>query len=104
MDFFLVIWSGYPFSSSEFYINYTITGWVKCIPWIEGFFNKRDTDLQYVIIEDEKSTYEYVPLETGVPQGSIWWPSLFLYYINYIRVCLTSTYNYLQTTPLHTWL
>jgi hypothetical protein len=54
--------------------------------WIQDFLSNRK---QAVVLEDEKS--DYVAVESGVPQGSVLGPSLFLYYINDIPAGLTST-------------
>ena len=55
--------------------HYGIRG--KVNSWIESFLSGRT---QAVIVEGEKSTY--LPVDSGVPQGSVLGPSLFLYYIN----------------------
>ena len=54
--------------------------------WIENLLSNRK---QAVVLEDEKS--DYVAVESGIPQGSVLGPSLFLYYINDIPAGLTST-------------
>jgi hypothetical protein len=53
---------------------------------MESFLSGRT---QAVIVEGETSTY--LPLDSGVPQGSTLGPSLFLYYINDIATGLDST-------------
>ena len=54
--------------------------------WIQNFLSNRK---QAVVLEGEKS--DYVQVESGVPQGSVLGPSLFLYFINDIPSGLTST-------------
>jgi hypothetical protein len=64
--------------------HYGIKG--KVNNWIESFLSGRT---QAVIVGDEKSTY--LPVDSGVCQGSVLGPSLFLCYINYIPTGLDST-------------
>ena len=45
--------------------------------WIESFLDGRQ---QAVVVEGERT--DFVPVESGVPQGSVLGPSLFLTYIN----------------------
>ena len=54
--------------------------------WIEGFLRN---GTQAVVVEGEKS--DYVSILSGVPQGSVLGPSLFLFYINDISEGLNST-------------
>jgi hypothetical protein len=55
--------------------HYGIKG--KTNRWIQNFLAERK---QVVVVEGEKS--DYINVESGVPQGSVLEPSLFLFYIN----------------------
>jgi hypothetical protein len=64
--------------------HYGIRGMIN--NWMESVLSGRT---QAVIVEGEQSTY--LPVDSGVPQGSALGPSLFLYYINDIATGLDST-------------
>jgi hypothetical protein len=55
--------------------HYGITG--KTNEWMKNFLSDRT---QSVVVEGETSTS--IAVESGVPQGSVLGPSLFLFYIN----------------------
>ena len=55
--------------------------------WFQSYINGRT---QYVQIEDKMSTL--LPISTGVPQGSILGPLLFIIYIN--DICSVSSHFY----------
>ena len=64
--------------------HYGITG--KLNEWITNFLSDRT---QSVVVEGETSAS--IPIESGVPQGSVLGPSLFLFYINDIADGIQST-------------
>ena len=63
--------------------HYGIRG--KTGEWIKTFLSDRS---QSVVIEGESS--DKIPVESGVPQGSVLDPSLFLFYINDMPEGITS--------------
>ena len=63
--------------------HYGISG--KTGEWIKTFLSDR---IQSVVIEGEST--DKIPVESGVPQGSVQGPSLFLFYINDMPEGITS--------------
>ena len=75
--------------------RYGISG--KMLSWIEGFLADRQ---QAVIVAGSKSST--CPVPSGVPQGSVLGPSLFLAYINDLPLPLSSTTRlFADDTMLH---
>ena len=77
------IWweNSYPFRR---YKHYGIKG--KTNDWIRAFLSNRT---QRVVIAGEAS--DTIDIESGVPQGSVLGPSLFLFYINDMPLNVNST-------------
>ena len=75
--------------------RYGIAG--KTLAWVEGFLDERK---QAVIVAGSKSST--CPVPSGVPQGSVLGPSLFLAYINDLPLPLSSTTRlFADDTMLH---
>ena len=76
--------------------RYGISG--KLLNWIRNFLSSRS---QYVKINNSKSNL--LPVTSGVPQGSVLGPMLFIYFINDLPdICSVDTKIYADDTKAYT--
>jgi hypothetical protein len=66
--------------------SYGITG--KVLNWIESFLMTRR---QRVVVAGSESESEWAPVISGIPQGTVLGPVLFLCFINDMPQCMSST-------------
>ena len=72
--------------------SYGIGG--EVLRWVESFLNDRR---QRVVVNGESS--EWTDVTSGIPQGGVLGPILFVIYINDMPDGLSSEIFYLRTTP-----